>query len=473
METYPCLVGGEWRLTGSILPVISPWSGKQLHQVCLAGDREAEDALVLASRAFETTRMMPAFRRSGILKRFSLGIGERAREIAATITAETGKPIRLTTVEVERSRETVETAAEEARRIGGDVVPLDWSAAGEGYVGIFRRFPVGPVLGITPFNFPANLACHKIAPAVAAGSPIILRPSSKAPRTALILGEILLEAGMVPEALSVLPSSTSIAERLAADERVAVLSFTGSPDVGWHLKALGGRKKVCLELGGNGASIVHSDADLDRAADRIVTGGFSFSGQVCISVQRVFVHRPVAEALVSRLVERISHLSCGDPSENQTDIGPLVSDEATQRVLSSITKALGGGAVAVTGGGCFGRCVSPTLLMGTSPDMEVNRTEIFGPVVTLAPYDTFEEAIQWTNASEFGLQAGVFTQEIGRILSAYRDIRCGGVVINDIPTFRMDHMPYGGLKGSGMGKEGPKYAIEEITEGKILVIRQT
>jgi acyl-CoA reductase-like NAD-dependent aldehyde dehydrogenase len=473
METYPCLVGGEWRQTGSIMPVISPWTGKPVHQVCLAGDPEAEDALVLASRAFETTRLMPAFRRSDLLKHFSIGIGERAGEIAAMITAETGKPIKLATIEVQRSRETVETAAEEARRIGGEVVPLDWSPGGEGYVGIYRRFPVGPVLGITAFNFPVNLACHKIAPAVAAGAPVILRPSSKAPRAALILGEILLEAGMVPEALSVLPSSTSIAEKLASDDRVAVLSFTGSPEVGWHLKTRAGRKKACLELGGNGASIVHSDADLDRAADRIVTGGFSFSGQVCISVQRVFVHRPVAEALVSKLVDRSSHLSCGDPSAHETDIGPLVSDEATQRVLSSITKALGGGAVAVTGGGCLGRCVSPTILMGTTPDMEVNRTEIFGPVITLTPYDSFEEAIQWTNASEFGLQAGVFTQDIGRILSAYRDIRCGGVVINDIPSFRMDHMPYGGIKGSGMGKEGPKYAIEEMTEGRILVIRRT
>ncbi len=473
METYPCLVGGEWRQTVSILPVLSPWTGKPVHQVCLAGDPEAEDALVRASRAFETTRMMPAFRRSDILNHFSIGIGERAAEIAAMITAETGKPIKLATIEVQRSRETVQTAAEEARRIGGEVVPLDWSSGGEGYVGIYRRFPVGPVLGITAFNFPVNLACHKIAPAVAAGAPVILRPSSKAPRTALILGEILLEAGMVPEALSVLPSSTSIAEKLAADDRVAVLSFTGSPEVGWHLKTRAGRKKACLELGGNGASIVHSDADLDRAADRIVTGGFSFSGQVCISVQRVFVHRPVAEALVSKLMDRSSHLSCGDPSAHETDIGPLVSDEATNRVLSSITKALGGGAVAVTGGGCLGRCVSPTILLETTPDMEVNRTEIFGPVITLTPYDSFEEAIQWTNASEFGLQAGVFTHDIGRILSAYRDIRCGGVVINDIPTFRMDHMPYGGIKGSGMGKEGPKYAIEEMTEGRILVIRRT
>lgn len=473
METYPCLTGGEWRHTGITLPVFSPWTGEQVHAVSLAGTTEVEDALDRATRAFETTRTMPAFQRSGILERFSAGIAERAGELAAMITAETGKPIRLATAEVQRSRETAEAAAEEARRIGGEVIPLDWSSSAEGYIGIYRRFPTGPVLAITPFNFPANLVCHKVAPAVAAGAPVILRPSSKAPRTALILGEILLEAGMPPEAISILPTTTETAEGMVTDDRTSVLSFTGSPDVGWHLKTVAGRKKVCLELGGNGATIVHSDADLGRAAERIVTGGFSFSGQVCISVQRVFVHRPVMGELLSRLVERTGLLTCGDPSDAGTDIGPLVSDEATGRVLSCIRGAIREGALAATGGDCTGRCIRPTILTGSTPGMEVNRTEIFGPVVTVTPYESFDEAITWTNASEFGLQAGVFTRDIGRIMAAYHLIRCGGVVINDVPTFRSDHMPYGGTKGSGMGKEGPRYAIEEMTEGKILVIRGT
>lgn len=471
MKTYPCLTGGVWRTTREDLVVLSPWSGEPVHSVSLAGDPEAEDALSSATRAFETMRKLPAYRRHDILSCFASRIGEREEELATTITAETGKPKALAVTEVQRSRETILEAAGEARRMGGEVIPLDVSKASEGYVGMYRRFPIGPVLAITPFNFPSNLVCHKVGPAIAAGAPVIVRPSSKTPRTALLLGEMLLSAGMPGEAVSVLPTTTLTASKMAADDRIAVLSFTGSPDVGWELKRKAGRKKVCLELGGNGATIVHSDADLDRAAGRIVMGGFTFSGQVCISVQRVFVHRPVLADLLERLTKQASLLVPGDPTDSRTGIGPLISPEATGRVLKGISDAVAGGARAVTGGGMCGRCVEPTILIGTTPEMDVNRTEIFGPVITVTPYDSFDEAVKRTNASVFGLQAGVFTQDINRMLAAYEEISCGGVIVNDVPTFRMDHMPYGGFKGSGTGKEGPKYAIREMTEGKILVIR--
>jgi acyl-CoA reductase-like NAD-dependent aldehyde dehydrogenase len=468
-EPHRFLIGGEWRRSDEVLDVRFPYTGETVGRVCLAGSADIEDALESAESGFSVTRRLPAHRRSAILHALADRIRKRATDLAETIVLEAGKTRALAEGEVLRAIQTIEASAEEARRIDGTILPLDWNPAGEGRIGCIQRFPLGPVLAITPFNFPLNIVCHKIGPAIAAGDSIILKPASATPISALMIGEMVLDAGFPPEAINVVPCRSELAERMVQDDRIACLSFTGSPDVGWRLRSIAGRKRVGLELGGNAAVIVHSDADLPFAVGRIVAGGFSNAGQACISVQRVYIHRPIFEETLALLVDRVRALTVGDPREPGIDVGPMISEEAARAASAKVQDAIAKGARAAAGGTRDGPLFSPTVLLDTTPEMEVNRTEIFAPVVTVTPYETFEEALALVNDSEYGLQAGLFTHDARLIARAFAELRVGGLVVNDASTFRMDHAPYGGVKGSGIGREGPKYAIEEMTEGRMMV----
>ena len=467
----PMLLAGKRTESKESIKVRNPFDDSIVGEVAKAGPVELERATASAVAAFETTRRLSSGARSSILGAASAGLARRKEEIARTIALEAGKPIKLARGEVDRAAHTFSAAADEARRIGGEVIPLDVTAASEGRLGITRRFPLGPVLAISPFNFPLNLVAHKLAPALAAGNPFVHKPASATPLTALLLGEILLEAGAPPEAVSVLPSSGADAERLVADDRFRVLTFTGSPDVGWRLREKAGKKRVLLELGGNAAVVIHDDADLDRALERMVAGAFAYSGQVCISVQRIYVQERVYAGFAGRLVERANALKLGNPLDEAADLGPMLDDAAAERVEAWVSEALRGGAKALCGARRDGRFYQPTVLENVSPSMKVHGCEIFGPVANLYPYRDFDDALRQVNDSPFGLQAGVFTRDAGRIFRAFEALEVGGVVVDDAPTFRVDHMPYGGEKASGLGREGVKYAIEEMTQLKLLALR--
>lgn len=415
-------------------------------------------------------RTLSGYARSTLLQKAAQLLQARQEEFARTMTAESGKPVTDARREVGRAIQTFSIAAEEAKRIGGEVVPLDWSPGMETYWGVTRRFPIGPILGITPFNFPLNLVAHKVAPALAAGNAILIKPAPQTPLTSLLLGEVLAQAGVPPGGLNVLPCDNRVAERLVVDPRFKLLSFTGSAPVGWMLKAKCGKKKVVLELGGNAAVIIEPDADLEYAVQRCVTGGFTYAGQTCISVQRIFVHESVADAFTENLVARVQALSTGDPGEDATVVGPLIDTGAAQRIEGWIGDAVAQGARLLTGGSRVGPVVRPTVLSNVTATMKVSCEEVFGPLVTITPYRDFETALRAVNQSEYGLQAGIFTNNIGRIFQAFEELEVGGVLANEIPTFRADHMPYGGIKDSGIGREGLRYAIEDMTEPKLLVI---
>jgi glyceraldehyde-3-phosphate dehydrogenase (NADP+) len=470
MTQRKLLLAGEWISTPQSIPVRNPFTGQVVAEVARAGPAELERATDAAVRAFETTRRLTSGARSAFLQGAAAGLGRRKEEIARTIALEAGKPIKLARAEVDRAVHTFTVAADEARRIGGEVIPLDVSAATEGRLGITRRFPLGPILAITPFNFPLNLTAHKVAPALATGNPVVHKPASATPLTALLLGEVLLEAGAPPGAISVVPSAAADAERLVADDRFRLLTFTGSPEVGWRLRDKAGRKRVLLELGGNAAVVIHEDADLDRALDRTVAGAFAYSGQVCISVQRVYVHERVYKEFARRFVERAQALKLGDPLDDAADLGPMLDDGAAARVEAWVAEALAGGAKALCGARRDGRFYAPTVLEGVAPGMKVHGCEVFGPVANLYPYRDFEEALRMVNDSPYGLQAGVFTRDAGRLFRAFEALEVGGVIGNDAPTFRVDHMPYGGEKASGLGREGVRYAIEEMTQLRLLAL---
>jgi len=467
---YQFLVGGEWRTNAEPFEVRFPYTGETIARVHQAGEADLDDAAGIAAEAFETTRHLSSAARSRILSVIADQVEARAAELAGILVLEGGKTRAFAAVEVQRAVGTLRTSAEEAKRIGGEVIPLDWTEGTEGRIGITRRFPAGPVLGITPFNFPLNLACHKLGPAIAAGNPLILKPSSATPVSSLLLADMALRAGLPREALSVVPCPGAAAERLVSDPRIAVLTFTGSPEVGWHLRGLAGRKKVTLELGGNAAVIVHHDAPLVYAASRIVTGGFTNAGQVCISVQRVFLHDDIHDAALSLIRSRVSALRTGDPRDEATDVGPMISTGAATRAGQVVDAAVAGGARVLCGGTHTGPVFLPTILTGTTPDMRVEREEVFAPVITITRYTDFDDALVRASRSMYGMQLGVFTRDMGHIMKAFEESEVGGVVANDIPTFRADHMPYGGVKWSGTGKEGPRYAIREMTEERLLVL---
>jgi glyceraldehyde-3-phosphate dehydrogenase (NADP+) len=470
MAAKPLLIGSQWRTTAVTAPVRNPYTGAVVAEVCQAGKAEADEAAWTAAAAFPAMRRLPAHVRAGALAKIARALSDRRDEFARSIVAEGGKPISDARREVGRAIQTFTLAAEEAKRLPGEVIPLDLMPGTEPYVGLTRRVPIGPVLGITPFNFPVNLVAHKVAPCLACGNPIVLKPAPQTPVTALLLGEVVLDAGLPPGALSIVPCENAVAEQMVADPRYALLSFTGSAAVGWMLKAKCGRKRVVLELGGNAGVIVEPDADLEVAAQRCAAGGFGYAGQTCISVQRIFVHDAVYDRFVAALLARVAALKVGDPADEATVVGPLIDEAAARRVEGWIQEAVAQGARLLAGGKRSGSVVEATVLSDVTPGMKVSCQEAFGPVVTVSRYKRFEDAVEALNDSEFGLQAGVFTRDVGRIFRAYRDLEVGAVLANEIPTFRADHMPYGGVKRSGIGREGVRYAIEDMTDVKLLVL---
>ncbi len=466
----PFLIGGEWRTSDHLLDVRFPYTNEVIAQVCQAGDQDLEDAVVAAQKGFEITRKLSSRERSAILYKLLDQMERRSDEMIQTLVMEGGKTCNVAAGETARAKETVRVAAEEAKRVGGEIVPIDWTEAGEKRMGIVRHLPLGPVLGIAPFNYPLNLSCHKLAPAIAAGDSFILKPASATPLSGLLLIEMTLDAGFPPEALSYVVCPGSKAEKLVRDPRIKYFTFTGSSEVGWHLKSVAGRKRVGLELGGNAAAIVHDDANLDYAASRIAMGGFANAGQNCISVQRVLLHRPIYENMVDKLLTRVKALKVGDPRDPQIDVGPMIDQGAAAKAYQTVQEAIDQGAEVLLGGTCEGTMFQPTVLVNTTPDMRVSREEIFAPVITVMPYDDFDEAIRLANDTDYGLQSGLFTQNMNRIMRAFELVEVGGLQVNDVSTFRVDQMPYGGVKGSGIGREGPRYAIEEMTEMKLMVL---
>ena len=453
------------------LVVTAPFGGKELARIPSPPAEDVETAVQRAVLAFEKTRVIPTFTRVAILRTVAAELERRRDDLARTIAAEAGKPLKAARAEAERAAATFSAAAAALEAHVGEMLPLDVNAASLGRWGVVKRVPLGPVLAITPFNFPLNLTSHKVAPAIAVGAPVIQKPASKTPLSALALREIVLEAGWPADAYVVLPISGAAAEGLVLDPRLPVISFTGSGAVGWRLKSLVPKKRVALELGGNAAVVVHSDADLDDAARRTASGAFSYAGQSCISVQRALVHRPVLEAFREKLLAAASTLVVGDPLDEKTDVGPMIAPAEAARVEAWVAEAVVGGATVLRGGTRVGECLHPTILANTTPSMKVEAQEVFAPVVTLNAYDDFEEALRRVNDSKYGLQAGVFTRDLARIQRAFDVLEVGAVLANDVPTWRADRMPYGGVKESGSGREGPAYAMEEFTEPRLLVIR--
>ena len=433
---------------------------------------DAQRAIAAAVDSFQTTRTLPAFERHAILTRISDGLGEEREALAQLICDEAKKPIRDARIEVDRARLTFSLAADEARRFGGELLPLDLSAAAVGRMGLVRRFPLGPIAAVTPFNFPLNLVAHKVAPAIAVGAPIVLKPAEKTPRVALKLQELVVRAGWPEAAFAVLTPETpqEIGNLLASDPRLPVFSFTGSDTIGWALKERAPKKRVLLELGGNAAVLVAEDADLAHAVARCTVGGFSYSGQVCISVQRVYVHQTHFAAFCEALVEKTRALRLGDPADDTTDLGPMITEAAATRVEQWVEQARAAGASVLLKGLRSGASLAPSILTNVPTDQPLVCDEVFGPVVVVEPVASFEEGIAQLNASRFGLQAGVFTYDIRRILQAHQELQVGGVIVNDVPTFRSDAMPYGGEGDSGTGREGIRWTMDEYTSPRVLVL---
>jgi len=472
MESRGCFIGGKWVSTVERLEVVSPWSGEVVGQVSLAGPGEWEAAITAAERAAVALRKMSSQERREMLTALVTGVKACQTELAKTIVAEGGKPITYARAEVSRGVMTLSLAAEESARLGGEVLPLDLTRASAGRWGITRRFPVGPVLGITPFNFPFNLVAHKVGPALAAGNPILIKPSSACPLTALKLAEVWDQAGLPAGGLQVLPSASRLAEAAVADDRLKVLSFTGSAAVGWDLKGKAGKKRVILELGGNAACIIDAGTDLSYAARRAAIGSFAHAGQVCIAVQRLLVHREVYEPFKAIFLQTIeAEILAGDPIREETVIGPLIDAQAAARVREWVQEAKSGGAKLLAGNPGAGNLMPATVLEGVSREMKVWSQEVFGPVVVLAPFDDFAQALALANDSDYGLQAGVFTPNLAHMWQAFETLEVGGVIINDAPVFRLDHMPYGGVKASGLGREGVRYAMEELTDIRLLALK--
>jgi acyl-CoA reductase-like NAD-dependent aldehyde dehydrogenase len=470
VSTQGFFLDGKWIEEGDIVEIKAPYDGTVIANVFQGRREHAEAAVKAAVKAFGTTRRLPAFERQRVLRRVAQTISERKQEFFRTLAQEAGKPIKAARTEVERAIFTFNVAAEESTRIYGEYLPLDWQEFTAGRWGIVRRFPLGPLAGITPFNFPLNLVAHKVAPAIAAGCSMVLKPAPQTPLSALLLAEAVQQAGWPDGGLNVLPLSNEDASLFVTDERIKLISFTGSAAVGWQIKRNAGKKKVILELGGNAGVIVHSDADLQYAADRCVAGGFAYAGQTCISVQRILVERSVYGKFVNLLLDGVKKLKTGDPLEESTDLGPLIRESDAARASDWVQEAVRGGARVLYGGHRKGSVLEPTVLTGTRAEMKVNCQEIFAPVVTVEAYDHFDDAVRQVNSSPYGLQAGIFTRDAKLLFNAYEEIEVGGLIAGDVPSFRIDHMPYGGIKDSGLGREGLRYAIEEMTEPKLLVM---
>ena len=469
---WPLYLAGRWEKSSEPLPVTSPYDGSPVGTTYLASAEQLEEATAAAHKAFKTTSRLASFEREEILAFISRGIAEKRDELARLMAQEAGKPVRDAAVEIARAVNTFKVAAEEAKRIGGEVIPIDWLSFGKGRLGITRRFPIGPVAAISPFNFPLNLAAHKIAPAIAAGNPVVVKPPSDAPLVLLTVARIVHESGLPAGGFSVLPMTRALGDRLVSDDRFKLLTFTGSSPVGWGMKERAGKKRVVLELGGNGGVIVDRDADLPYAVQRVVAGAFSFAGQVCISVQRVFVHEEVYDTFSRSLVEAVKRLKVGDPLDPETDVGPVIDDASAERIQSWIEEAVQEGGRVLVGGKRQGRLFEPTVLTDVGTACKICSFEAFAPIVDIYPFHDFEEALARVNESPYGLQAGVFTSSLDHALRAFEELEVGGVMINDVSTFRIDHMPFGGTKDSGFGREGVKYAIEDQTEIRLMVFNR-
>jgi acyl-CoA reductase-like NAD-dependent aldehyde dehydrogenase len=470
VATHGFFLDGRWREDGDVVEIRAPYDGSVIARVVQGRHEHAEAAIAAAVKAFGTTRRLPAFERQRVLRRISASMTERKEEFVRTLAQEAGKPIKAARIEVERTIFTFNVAAEESTRIHGEFLPLDWQEFTAGRWGIVRRFPLGPIAGITPFNFPINLVAHKVAPAIAAGCSMVLKPAPQTPLCSLLLAECVQQAGWPDGGLSVLPLSNEDAGLLVTDDRIKLISFTGSAPVGWDIKRRAGKKKVVLELGGNAAVIVHNDADLDYAAERCVNGGFGYAGQTCISVQRILVEHSVYGKFTDLFVEGVKKLELGDPLDPSTDVGPLIRESDAIRTINWIDEAVRAGARLLCGGGRKNLVVEPTVLTGTKPEMKVNCQEVFGPVVTVEPYQEFDQALRQVNNSAYGMQAGIFTRDAKLLFQAFEELEVGGVIAGDVPSFRVDQMPYGGVKDSGFGREGLRYAIEEMTEPKLMVM---
>jgi acyl-CoA reductase-like NAD-dependent aldehyde dehydrogenase len=470
VKNWGFFLDGKWVTEGEPIEIHSPFDHSVVGKGYLATPAHADAAVRAAQKAFESTKKMPSYERQRILRAVSEGIRARHQEFAQLIALEAGKPIKTARAEVDRAVFTFAVAAEESTRIGGEWIPLDWQPSTVGRAAIVRRFPVGPIFAITPFNFPLNLVAHKVAPAIAAGCTVVLKPAPQAPLTSLLLAEVVEAAGWPAGGLNVLPLAIPEAEILVKDDRLKLLTFTGSGAVGWALKQKAGKKKVLLELGGNAGVIVHSDWDTDHAARRCVTGGFSYAGQSCISVQRIYVQREVHDKFLAALSAGVKNLKAGDPLDESTDVGPMISEDAARRAAAWIEEAVAAGAKIATGGKRSGSILEPTVLTNARHEMKVSCEEVFAPVVAVEAYDDFEDAVRRVNDSPYGLQAGVFTRDAKLLFSAFEQLEVGGVIAGDVSAFRIDHMPYGGVKESGLGREGLRYAIQEMTEPRLLAL---
>jgi acyl-CoA reductase-like NAD-dependent aldehyde dehydrogenase len=465
------LIDGEWVATGNWLEVRSPYSGEVVGRVARGGADEARRAVDAAARALESP--LPAHKRAEILVKVAGSIGRRHEEVARTICEEAGKPIKAARVEASRAMSTYTFAAVEARRLTGEMVALEGAQAGEGKLGFTLRKPIGVVGAISPFNFPCNLVAHKLAPALAAGCPVVLKPASQTPLSALLLAELEHDAGLPPGWLNVVAGPASeIGDVLVEDERVRLITFTGSGDVGWGLQERAPRKRVKLELGNSTPVIVAADADVEAAAAKLASNAFSFAGQSCISVQRIYVERQACSRFLDAFVPKVEALKVGDPADDETDVGPVIDEDAGGRISAWVDEAVAAGATQVTAGGRDGPFVRPTVLTEVADDQKVSCEEVFGPVVVVNAVDSLDEAIERANGTRYGLQAGIFTSSLDTALDAADGLDFGGVTVNEAPTFRSDQMPYGGVKASGNTREGPAYSVREMTEERLVVIQR-
>lgn len=467
-EIHP-YIGGKFISTSETYHVNCPWDNSPIAKVHLAGEKELEQAILTLQQAERPMAELAAYEKYEILMRIAQGIKENRDDFAKTLSLEACKPIKLACGEIDRAIQTFIIAAEEAKRPPAEFIRIDWTPQGKNKEGLVKYFPIGLIAGIAPFNFPLNLSVHKIAPAIAAGCPIIIKPARSTPLSALKLAEVIDSTPLPKGALSILPTNREVGNKLVTDPRFALLSFTGSPQVGWRMKNLAGHKRVVLELGGNAGVIVSPSANIEMAVDKCVSGAFAYAGQVCIHTQRIYVHESIFKTFAERFVENATKLRKGHPLNHDTDISSMIDEGNAIRVEEWVNEAVNAGAKVLLGGKREGSFFPPTVLTNTTNSMKVCALEIFGPVVTLEPYSYFHEAVNLINQSEFGLQAGVFTNLIDEMNLAFNELRVGGVIINDVPTFRVDHMPYGGIKNSGFGREGVKYAMLEMLEPRLLV----
>ncbi len=469
MDTYKIYCGGKFITTALPLKVYSPFDNKQIATTFLAGTEELETAIVAAESVKDTMKHLPTYKRFEILHQISQSIDAHKEYLATVLAKESAKPFRYAIGEINRSIQTFLVAAEESKRLPKEYISLDWTVPGENKEGLVKYYPVGLVAGIAPFNFPLNLAVHKIAPAIASGNPIILKPARSTPLSVLELAKIIDKTELPKGAVSILPMDRQSGNNLVTDERFKLLSFTGSPAVGWKMKQQAGKKKVLLELGGNAGVVVSKSANIDKAVDKCMVGGFAYSGQVCIHVQRIYIQQDIFDLFIKKMIEATKKLKYGSPEDSETEISAMIDEDNAIRVENWVNDAVADGAKILYGGKRHKTFYEPTIITNTQPIMNVCALEIFGPVVTVEKFDKIKEAFDHINNSQYGLQAGVFTNDIKEMNLAFDTLDVGAVIINDVPTFRVDHMPYGGIKNSGLGREGIKYAIYEMMEPKLLV----